>query len=95
MWTEKLKETGLCSEFPITLPTDSVDTRYERTECVLTVPSPLAFREAGVYGRAAGQDGIIPDVCEPPAEFHLCFTRGFREAHHDWEIWSNVGPTPF
>lgn len=32
------------------------------------------FREAGVYGRAAGKDGTVPDVCEPDAEFHICFT---------------------
>lgn len=23
---------------------------------------------------ATGKDGIIPDVCEPNAEFHICFT---------------------
>uniref|UniRef100_A0ABK0LEH6 Cytochrome P450, family 2, subfamily u, polypeptide 1 n=1 Tax=Rattus norvegicus TaxID=10116 RepID=A0ABK0LEH6_RAT len=34
----------------------------------------IPFGIAGVYGRAAGQDGAIPDVCEPDAEFHLCFT---------------------
>lgn len=32
------------------------------------------FREAGVYGRAAGKDGTIPDICEPDAEFHIRFT---------------------
>ncbi|XP_028347962.1 cytochrome P450 2U1 [Physeter macrocephalus] len=30
-------------------------------------------KEAGMYGRAAGKDGIIPDVREPNAEFHICF----------------------
>lgn len=36
--------------------------------------SHLIFRETGVYGRAAGKDGIIPDVCESNAEFHILFT---------------------
>lgn len=94
MWTDKLKETGLCGDFTLKLSTDSVDATKEQDipNCSL---SDLTFREAGVYGRAAGKDGVIPDVCEPDAEFHLCFTRGFQEAHHDWEIWFNLGPTPF
>lgn len=36
--------------------------------------SDLIFREAGVYGRTTGKDGIIPNVCEPNAEFRICFT---------------------
>lgn len=36
--------------------------------------SDLIFRKAGVYGRAAGKNGIISDVREPNAEFHICFT---------------------
>lgn len=44
---------------------------------VSTFFSDLIFREARVYGRTAGKDGIISDVCEPNAEFHICFTEGF------------------
>lgn len=45
-----------------------------------------------MYGRAAGKDGVVPDVREPDAELHLCPTRGLGEAHHDWKIRSDASP---
>lgn len=59
-----------------------------------TFSSDLIFREAGMYGRTAGKDGIISAVREPNAEFHVCSAEGFREAPPDWQIRPNFSPAP-
>lgn len=74
LWTDKLKGTGLGGDFTLKLYRPGSHLLQKNRVCPNCSLSDLTCREAGVYGRAAGQDGVIPDVREPDADFHLCVT---------------------